>query len=255
MGKLVTKIKSSKLVNTGVVKKVKDKIYFKFISPKEEKKTDKYRKEILDKIYKAFKDCNWQLMSGSLLRYYRDKTMEGQDLDIYILRSDFEKVKENVLKEGFTIKQVFFKPTKEISEYKFLYKGCEVDIFMVDSEKKDYSHRFNLEKKDSKGLERKVVNNTQKVYGKDLVSYKRNLHYFSKNTDYKYNDITFKGPLKIEESIYDIYGENWKVYDPTYDPRKDPPNNVAIPYEDAFSYVFIKPIDKYEDIFKDIKLN
>lgn len=79
MGKLITKIKSSKLMNTGLIKKIKDKIYYKYVSPREEKKTDKYREEIISKVAKIFDGCTWQLMAGSFLRFYRDKTMDGQD--------------------------------------------------------------------------------------------------------------------------------------------------------------------------------
>ena len=253
MGKLITKIKSLKVVNSGVIKKVKDKLYYKYISPKAEKKTDEYREEILEKFGRICKGKHWLLMCGSLLRYYRDNTMDGQDLDFYVLREDFEKIKNKFFDEGFTIKQVFINEKNVISEYKFGYKDCEVDVFVFDKLKKDYTHRFTMEKDNSKDMKKTVVGNTQIITGKDFVSYERILHYLGETTDYKYKNVTFKGPKKIEEAINDIYGENWTCYDPSYDPRTCPKNNVPIEHPNATSYVFIKPLTNYEAIYKDIK--
>ncbi len=253
MGKIVTKIKSSKIVNSGVIKKVKDKIYFKFINPKEEKKTDKYRVEIIEKFGKICDGCHWQLLSGALLRYHRDNTMDGQDLDFFLLRDDFEKIKNKFFEEGFKIHQLFIDEQKRIDEYRFDYKGCEVDVFLVDKEKKGHTHRFTMERPNAKKYKKEVKGNTQIITGKDIVSYERKLHYFDKSTDYEYKTTSFKGPKMIEESIFDIYGKNWTFYDPTYDPRTCPENNMPIEHENATSLVFIKALTSYDDIYKDIK--
>ncbi len=251
MGKLVTKIKSSKLMNTGLVKKIKDKIYYKYISPREEKKTDKYREEIISKIAKIFDGCTWQLMAGSFLRFYRDKTMDGQDLDFYILREDFEKIKNKFFDEGFVIEQLFISDEKVITEYKFNYKGVSIDVFMIDKYKKTFFHRFTMEYGDS--YSKKVVGNTQIVTGKDIISFEKPIHHFDKTKDYEYKGVTFKGPAKPEETLFDAYGKNWTFYDPTFDPRRDPENNQPKKHPNATSYVFINPLNNYDDIYKDVK--
>ena len=251
MGKLITKIKSSKIMNKGVIKKVKDKIYFKFISPREEKKTDKYRTEIINKVYKIFDGCTWQLFAGSFLRFYRDKTMEGQDLDFYILREDFEKVKDKFFEEGFTIQQIFVSDEKKITEYKFLYKDVSIDVFMIDKKKKSYIHRFTMEYGDK--YTKEVVGNTQIVTGEDIISFEKPINYFDEIKRYEYKGAKFYGAARPEEELYDAYGKNWTFYDPTFDPRRDPENNKPIKHTNATIYAYIKPLTSYDDIYKDIK--
>ena len=251
MGKLITKIKSSKIMNKGVIKKVKDKIYFKFISPREEKKTDKYRTEIINKVYKIFDGCTWQLFAGSFLRFYRDKTMEGQDLDFYILREDFEKVKDKFFEEGFSIQQIFVSDEKKITEYKFLYKDVSIDVFMIDKKKKSYIHRFTMEYGDK--YTKEVIGNTQIITGKDIIGFEKVLGDFTNTKEYEYKGAKFFGFAEPEEALYLAYGKNWTFYDPSYDPRKDPDNNKPIQHPNATVYAYIKPLTSYDQLFSDVK--
>ena len=254
MGKLVTKIKSSKVVNSGVIKKVKDKIYYKFINPKEEKRTDKYREEIFNKFNIIFKGSKYVLMSGALLRYHRDNTMDGQDLDFFVVRDDFnKKIKDNFIKEGFKIKQVFLDKNNGLHELRFDYKGCLVDVFLVDKDKKRYHHYFTMENKNSKDVTKKVDGNVQIISGKDIINYERDLHYMDKVKDYEYKSTTFMGPVEIENAIYDIYGKNWTFYDPTYDPRYCPENNMPVEHPNGKSLVFVKPLESFEELEKIVK--
>ena len=252
MGKLTTRIKSSKIMNKGVIKKVKDKIYFKFISPREEKKTDKYRVELIKVVGEICKDVHWQLMSGSFLKFYRDNTMDGQDLDFFVGRNDWDKVKDGFLKNKFLIKQVFFNENNEITEYKYEYKGCDVDVFIVDKDKKGYSHRFVLENIDSKDIKKKIFGNTLMITGKDYVSYERRLPTFKDATDYEYKGVKFRGPKDPEKYFLDSYGEGWRT-PAKNEPRNGPTNNMPILHENAVSYLFEKALKNYDEMFKDIK--
>ncbi len=243
------KIKSSKFVNTGIAKKIKDFIYFKLISPSGEKKTDKYRKEIIDKFAIICNKCNWQLLSGSLLKYYRDGTMEGQDLDLYVLESDFEKIKDRFFEFGFKLKQVFLNNEGKITEYKFLYKGVEVDIFLVLEDKNNYIACFTLEKPNAKNIEKKVVGNMQIISGKDYCTYGRFMNEFKNAKSYKYKDIKFRGPKNIEKMLCDQYGAEWKVPNADYDPRISNKENMPVFMENAKGILFIKTLNYYPDNF------
>lgn len=248
MSNLIVKLKSSKIVNSGIIKKIKDKIYYSYISPREEKKTDKYRREIIEKVARIFEGKHWILSSGSFLRYYRDNTMDGQDLDFNIIESDFENVKDKFFEEGFLLKQVFLNNKGQVTEYKFLYKNVEIDVFINRKEKDYYIASFTLEAVNAKNISKKVVGNTQIISGKDYISYARINREFKAISDYDYKGITFKGPKNAEKAIVEWYGEGWKVYDPNYDCRTNPENNMPIPSENAKSIVYIKPIDHYEKI-------
>lgn len=246
MSNLIVKLKSSKIVNSGIIKKIKDKIYYSYISPREEKKTDKYRREILEKIAKIFDGKHWALVAGSLLRYYRDDTMDGQDLDISIDASDFETVKYDFFKEGFLIKQVFLNNKNMVTEYKYLYKNVEVDIFINYKEKNYYLGYSTLEAVNPKKISKEISGNKLIISGKDYISYARVNKEFKYISEYNYKGVIFKGPKNIEKAIIEWYGEGWKVYDPNYDARVNPKNNMPIPYENAKSIVYIKPVDFYE---------
>ena len=244
---IIVKIKSSKFVNSGIIKKLKDFIYFKLISPSGEKKTDKYRKEIIDKFAQVCDKCNWQLLSGSLLKYYRDGTMEGQDLDLHILESDFEKIKDDFFKYGFKLKQVFLNNEGKITEYKYLYKGVEVDVFIVFKDKSDYIACFTMEKPNAIKTEKKVVGNMQIISGEDYCTYGRLMNEFKHTKTYEYKDITFNGPKNIEKMLCDQYGPDWRTPNSTYDPRVSNKENMPIYMENAKGILFIKPLDYYPD--------
>lgn len=248
MRRLIVKIKNSKFLNTGFLKKIKDKIYYKFISPNEEKKTDKYRKEILEKFGKICKNTTWFLSSGSFLRHYRDNTMDGQDLDFDIIDKDFEKVKDNFFKNGFRVKQFFVNKKGKITEYKFLYNDVEIDVFLISKKGKKFHQYFTFEKNNAKKIQKKVDGNKIIVTGKDYISYERIISNADKITTYDYDGVKYNGPKNAEEHIVELYGYGWKEYDPNYDPKTSPENNKPIPHDNAKSVVYIEPVDFYEDV-------
>lgn len=248
MSKAFVKFKNLKIFNKGILKKIKDKIYYNYISPKEEKRTDKYRTEIIGKIYDICKGKKWMLSSGALLRHYRDDTMEGQDLDIDILDTDFDKIKEKFIENGFKIKQVFINPNGKITEYKFIYKNVEIDVFLLNKNGKNHDQFFTIEKNNAKEIDKKIVGNKLIVTGDDYISYLRKIHEFKDVIDYEYEGVKYCAPKNIEGHIVELYGDNWKVYDPNFDPKTNPKNNKPIPYKGAKSIVYIEPIDYYEDV-------
>jgi len=246
MGNLVTKIKNSKFVNSGVMKKIKDKIYYKYINPREEKRTDKYREEIITVFNKVCDGYKWGLLCGAFLRYYRDNTMDGQDLDFFVDENDFEKIKDKFIEEKFKIKQLFINPQGVITEYRFMYKNAEVDVFKVFKDKECPYHYFTFEKKNAKNIDKKVNGNILCIEGKDYISYRRNLKGWKNLIYYDYKNTKFMAPKNADKILEDMYGKEWKVYDPNYDPRTAPKTNMPIPYEGAKSIVYINPIDTYE---------
>lgn len=250
MGKIITKIKSSKVVNSGVIKKVKDKIYYKVISPREEKKTDKYRKEIMEKVWKICDGTHWQLLCGSFLRFYRDNTMKGQDLDYSIDKEDFDKIKNRFFEEGFKLKQYFVNKEEEITEYKFLYHDVEIDFFINKKDKKCDYIRLTAEIKDAKKIEKKIDGNKQIVSGEDYCTFERKLTCFKKSKVYEYEGVKFYGPEDAVSMMIEIYGEGWEKYDPNYDPRTCPSNNVPKMIKGAKTIVFIKPVDSFDELKK-----
>lgn len=249
--KLIIKIKSSKIVNSGIIKKIKDTIYYKYLEPKAEAKTDKYRKEILEIIGTIFKGKKWVLSAGAFLLYYRDNTMDGQDLDILIDYNDFEEMKEEMFKYGFAVKQIFLDNKNNIMEYKFLYRDCEVDIFMGYLDKKGYYVGSTMECKDAKKITKKVEGNEQIITGEDYCTFKRRNNTFKDIVEYDYEDIKFNSCKDAVESIREIYGDGWSVYDPKYDSRYGPDYNMPECIKNAKSIVYIKPLKEYPNIKKD----
>lgn len=242
MSVLIEKIKASKIVNSGIIKKFKDYIYFKMISPRKEGETDKYRKEIMDIIDEVFKDKKWVLSSGSFLRFYRDNTMEKQDLDILIDEEDFNSVKETLIEKGFMIKACYYNNKGEITEYKFIYKKVEIDIFIVrkNQEGRTY-HTFTMEDKKNKlDISKKVQGNYIVVTGKDYKSWSRYTTNFDKIKTYEFDGFKFNGPEYADKFLEELYGENWRVYDPEFDPRFAPKSNMAVVSEYAKAVIYIQ---------------
>lgn len=242
MNKLIAKIKAWRIFNSGFIKRIKDYIYFKFISPRKEGKTDKYRKEIMDIICKVFENKKWILSSGSFLRFYRDKTMEKQDLDLLIYEEDFNDIKEKLIEQGLRIKACYYDNEGRIIEYKYIYKEVEVDIMIVraDTDKR-YYYSFTMENKGSHlEINKKVEDNYIVVTGKDYKSWKRYISDFEKIKVYEFEGFKFNGPQYAEEHIRELYGDNWTVYDPNYDPRYAPENNMPISSENAKTVIYLK---------------
>ncbi len=242
MGILIEKIKTWRIFNSGIIKKIKDFIYFKIISPRKEGKTDKYRKEIMDIIYQVFDNKKWILSCGSFLRFYRDKTMVKQDIDIFLYEEDLEELKEQLKNQGFGIKTRFYDNEGKITEYKYLYKGVEIDFFIVrqDDEGKDYMIFTMEDRGNDLKVSKKVENECIIVTGEDYKSWKRYISDFEKITTYEFEGFKFNGPEYAEKHIVELYGENWKVYDPNYDPRYAPENNMPIPGKNAKAIIYLK---------------
>lgn len=241
MSIFVEKIKTWKFLNSGIIKKIKDFIYFKVISPRKEGETDKYRKEIMDIIYKVFENKKWILISGSFLRFYRDNTMNKQDLDILIHEKDFNEVKENLIKEGFRIKAGYYDNEGKATEYKYIYKKVEIDIFIA---RQDEDGRFSIistmeDKGSNLEITKKVEDKYIIVTGRDYKSWKRYISDFDKIKTYEFEGFKFNGPENAEKHIKELYGDNWKVYDPNYDPRYEPKNNMPVSSENAKAIIYL----------------
>lgn len=243
------RIRSSKLVNSKYVKKVKDKIYFKYIDPKLQGKTDEYRTEIMNIVADIFKEDPWMLHCGGFLRFYRDNTMKGQDLDLFVQADVLNEKLPKLVEKGFRIKQYFLDPDGKPTEYRLMYKGVEVDFMHVYHDQDGYYHDFTLEdntiKDKSPEVTRKVEGNRLIQTGKDMIAYRRNLPDFEV-ADYEHEGFKFKGPKNCEQHIMALYGENWKVYDPNYNPRCEPKNNMPILARGAVSIVYNTPVTKIE---------
>ena len=129
MKKLLAKIRMSKFVNSGIVKKVKDYIYFNWLEPHNEGKTDKYRTKIIADFNDVF-GTEWMLAFGSILFYTRDHTMNGQDLDIIVAKEALDKHLSELIERGYQYKQLFYNCLGTLTEYKLLYEDVEVDVFV-----------------------------------------------------------------------------------------------------------------------------
>jgi len=238
------KIKNLKILNTGFIKKIKNKLYKKFVSDRMESRTNKYRKELLILISKICSDTRWLINCGSFLRFYRDKTMDNQDIDLFIIREDFDKIKNNFIKEGFIIKQKFYNNENKIVEYKLLYKDVDIDVFMIDKDSKGYyvSSTFddaeNLDK-----IERKVSKKSLIVTGLGFATFKRYMPDFEIK-EYTYENIKFNGPKNAEKHLEAFYGK-WQVYDPKYDFRYAPKNNLPIKTPNAKGILYYESITKF----------
>ena len=249
MKKIILRIKSANFFNRGIVKKIKDKIYFKYINPKEEGRTDKYRLEIFNKLSEIFEETDWMLFCGGFLRFYRDKTMEGQDIDIGVKAEDIERVLPKFIEKNFLIKQVFYNNQNELTEYKLLYNNVEIDVFKIYfNNEEGYYHYFTLEdsRKKNVKLDRKIEGNKLIITGNDYISWKRRLPEF-KVKEYEYCGAKFKGPENAVENIVALYGEGWTVYDPNYDPRVNPENNKPIPFNNAKSIVYTNAVTSIDN--------
>lgn len=245
---LITKLKSAKFMNKGIIKKIKDKIYFKYIDPKLQKKTDVYCNEIIDCLNNTFGDKKWMLSCGAFLRYHRDNTMAGQDLDIFVIAEDLNSTLPKLIEKGFLLKQIFYNNKGEYTEFKLLYKDVEIDLFHVYQDEVGYYHYFTLESDEDRNhqIERKVDGNKIIVTGDDYISYRRNLPDFELEV-YEYNGSKFKGPKNAEANISALYGKNWRVYDPNYNSRREPIDNLPVPTNNASCIVYIKAVRKLED--------
>lgn len=210
MSSLKAKILSSKIVNHGLIGKCKDYIYTKFISDRLEAKTDDYRTEILNDFYKIYDNEPWILGFGSFLRYYRDHTVDGQDIDILIEKSVFDSHKQELKDKGYALVGVFTDHEGKISEYKLRYKEAEIDIFFVYQNQDGYYYQSTYIDPDHKDLVmRSVVDGNRIVSGEGYCMYRKKLPDFVCK-DYEYDGILFKGYGNPEKQLENEYGE-WQI--------------------------------------------
>lgn len=225
MSNLVAKILSSKFLNSGLIGKGKDYIYHHYVSDRMEAKTNAYRKEILDDFWEVFLDCDWLLASGSFLRYYRDQTMEGQDLDIHIRFDDFQVHKEQLIQKGYLLLAEYTDESGRINEYKLKYKKADIDIIFMHEDEEGWYYIGTYEDPEHKdSVKRDVVKNDRIVYGDGYCAYKKKLPDFEVAA-YEFEHMKFKSYKNIDEHLTAEYG-NWHVYDPAYDWLTCPADNL-----------------------------
>ncbi len=217
MKEIIARILSSKIINTGPIGKIKNYLYFKFISDNLESKTDEYRAEILNDFMEIYKDEDWILAFGSFLKFYRDNTMNGQDIDILIRYDDYCKGLCNLQERGYRLSAEFSDCHGIITEHKLKFKNVEIDIFFViEDNDKFYGACCYADQLKSNEVERKVENGQRIVGGAGYYSLWKQQYDFESQI-YEFQGMKFKGYKHPEESLEAIYG-NWRTPDPNYNP-------------------------------------
>lgn len=212
--KILNKLLSSKFVNFGIIGRCKDYIYYNYISPKKEGKTDLYRKEILNIFNNIYDEEKWILAFGSALRFYRDRSMDGQDIDILISHKSFDKKKDKLKKEGFLLKGKYLNRNNYITEYKLMYKDVEIDIFFVEEDEKNnfWVYSTFMDSDNEKNIERSYRDNKRIVMGKGYCSYKEKMPDFECEK-YNFCGFSFKSYKNMEKHLEYLYGPTWKTPD------------------------------------------
>lgn len=244
MPAFMTKLLSSNFINNGLIGKIKDYIYYHYYSKHMEAQTDHYRKEILDDLWDAFDGIDWILASGSFLRYHRDQTMDGQDIDILIRYEDFIKVKHKLIKKDYLLLAEYSDEYGKVNEYKLKYKKADIDIIFVFQDEQGWYYIGSYEDPSMKdNIMREVKDGQRIVYGKGYCSYRKNIPDFEV-VEYKFNGMNFKGYKNIDEHLTAEYG-NWHVYDPNYQWLFCPPNNKPQKIGEAKLVYYCDPLLKY----------
>lgn len=210
--KVLNKLLSSKFVNYGIVGKCKDYIYYNYISPKKEGKTDLYREEVLNIFSNIYDKENWILAFGSALRFYRDKNMDGQDIDILISYKSFDKKKDKLKNKGFLLKGKYINKDNYTTEYKLMYKDIEIDIFFVEE---DEDHNFwiystFIDNNDGNNIRRSYKDNKRIVTGEGYCSYKEKMPDFECK-EYIFKNLSFKSYKNMEKHLAYLYGPTWRI--------------------------------------------
>ena len=121
-------------------------------------------------------------------------------------------------------------------------------VFTQFLEKGIYYQASTMRNKESNKITTRVDGNIQIISGNDYCTFKRKNKTFKSIVEYNYNGILFNGSKDAEESIREIYGDGWKVYDPDYDDRYGPDYNLPECINNAKSILFLKPIKEYPKI-------
>lgn len=244
MPAFVTKLLSSNFINNGLIGKIKDYIYYHYYSKHMEAQTDHYRKEILDDLRDAFGDSDWILASGSFLRYYRDKTMDGQDLDILIRYEDFQKAKKLLMEKGYALLAEYTNDLGQVNEYKLKYKKADIDIIFVFHDEQGWYYIGTYENPNEKNnIIREVVGDKRIVYGDGYRTYKKYIPDFEVS-EYEFHGMKFKSYKNADAHLAAEYG-NWQIYDPNYNWLSCPPNNAPQRSRRANLVYYCHPLEKF----------
>lgn len=238
MTEWMAKFLDSNFCNSGMIGKLKDYIYFNFVSNRLESKTDQYREEIIGHFMDIYGKEDWILAFGSFLKFYRDNTMDGQDIDILIYYDDFIKHKDQLKNLGYTISAEFHDCDGRTTEYKLMYKNVEIDIFFVFKSDKHFYYASSYkdsEKKDE--IERNVVDGKRIIKGPGYMTVWTLLYDFEV-TLYDFNGMKFKSYKHADENLTCSYGD-WRTPDPNFDPLHDnlDSNITLVPNASAIYYL------------------
>lgn len=216
MNEIKAKILSSRFVNSGLIGKCKDWVYTKFISGQLEAQTDPYRAEILKDFYEIFGKDGWILAFGSFLRYYRDQTMDGQDVDILMRFDTFEKGKKQLQERGYTLFGVFTDCHERITEFKLLYKKAELDVFFILEEEGLYYYAGTYENSNNKDkVIREVIAKERIVRGEGYCSFIKQIPDLQ-CAEYEFNGMKFVSYKNVDLHMSCEYGD-WRTPDPHFD--------------------------------------
>lgn len=244
MNNLKAKLANSKLLTSGPLGKLKDYIYYHYISGRMEAQTDRYRAAILQDLWEVFSGYNWILASGSFLRFYRDQTMDGQDLDIFMDFEDFQKVKSQLSKRGYHLLAEFVDGDQRVTEYKLKYKKADIDIVFIFHDEQGYYYIGSYEDPENKAaVIREAGQDQLVVHGEGYCAYRKNIHDFL-SMEYEFQGMKFKGYQSVDEHLTGEYG-NWHVYDPDFDFLRCPKENLPLKYSQAKVTYYYKPVKDY----------
>lgn len=244
MNKLAAKIMSSKFVNSGIVKVCKDYVYDHFVSPHLEARTDRYRKEILADLWEILEGYDWILCAGSFLRFYRDHTMDGQDLDILIDFDDFQKVKKRFMERGYYVATAFMDENGRINEYKLQYQRATIDMIFVFHDEDGWYYIGTYRDPQHEDQVTQEVKDGKRIIGGDgYRAYRKNIPDFE-CSPYEFAGMKFMGYRNVDAHLTAEYGD-WHTPDPHFvfleGPKENPPQNVG----KAQAICYYEPLREY----------
>lgn len=245
MNEIKAKILSSRFLNNGMIGKCKDWVYTKFVSGHLEAQTDPYRTEILKDFYEIYGKDGWMLSFGSFLRYYRDQTMDGQDVDIMMRFETFEKGKKQLQERGYMLSGVFTDCQERITEYKLLYKKAELDVFFIFEEEGSYYYAGTYEDIDKKDkVIREVEGNERIVRGEGYCSFIKQIPDLE-FAEYEFEGMKFVSYKNVDQHLTYEYGD-WRTPDPHFDCTASIEGNPMHVVPNAkVVYYYKEPLRKY----------
>lgn len=183
---------------------------------KKRKNFQKEHVELIQMFTKVLNDNGIQfwLEFGTLLGYYREHDIikHDDDLDIGVFLSDSGKIKKALTENGFKLIREFRADDGGLEEcYRYLHTSIDIFYFRnTDDNSSIYTYSFKspvfpIKKKHlNKTLKMSVLKTTLKNYGFERAVFK---------------DCNVYIPSKPEEQLKALYGENFMVPDPSFDPR------------------------------------